>query len=318
MRVITVVSAAREAIRMSRSYGNPDLIYSFPSTAVPPPRSSKKRGSTLATREAEPPSGKSTLAVRTSLDVPLIAARVCRSCENPAHMLPACPVLYYTDTNTHHTCNWCDSVLGQAWLANGEVMWQERLILPGYENRQRYHPAVTPPFLMNNNKKAKNNHGSGNQGTQNQGNQGNFNRGNQNQGAGNQGAGRGYQGKNPRGGKHNPPQGGGGGNPSSDSAGKNQGTNGYDVNTSDMSILPHFMPVISHADTISTLIHDEYLHDPSTLPSNHLNITVSVQDKDKGRQSSVRRVMGKAVLDTANYSEDFISFTMTQKLTLHE
>ena len=35
MRVITVVSAAREAIRRSRSYGNPDLIYSFPSTAVP-------------------------------------------------------------------------------------------------------------------------------------------------------------------------------------------------------------------------------------------------------------------------------------------
>ena len=35
MRVITVVSTAREAIRMSRSYGNPDLVYSFPSTAVP-------------------------------------------------------------------------------------------------------------------------------------------------------------------------------------------------------------------------------------------------------------------------------------------
>ena len=44
MRVITVVSAAREAIRMSRSYGNPELIYSFPSTAVPPPRLPKKRG----------------------------------------------------------------------------------------------------------------------------------------------------------------------------------------------------------------------------------------------------------------------------------
>ena len=57
MRVITVVSAACEAIRMSRSYGNPDLVYSFPSTAVPTPRSSQKRGSTLATREAEPPSG---------------------------------------------------------------------------------------------------------------------------------------------------------------------------------------------------------------------------------------------------------------------
>ena len=173
MRVITVVTAAREAIRMSRSYGNPDLVYSFPSTAVPPPHSSKKRGSTLATREAEPPSGKSTLAVRTSLDVPLVAARVCRSCGNPAHMLPACPVLYYTDTNTDHSCNWSESIVGQAWLANGEDMWQERLILPGYEIRQRYHPAGSPPFLMTTIKKAKNNYGSGNQSNQNQGNQGN-------------------------------------------------------------------------------------------------------------------------------------------------
>ena len=105
MRIITVVSAAHKAIRMSRSYGNPDLIYSFPSTAVPPSRSSKKRGSTLAIREADPPSGKSTLAVRTSLDVPLVATRVCRSCGNSAHMLPACPLLYYTDTNTDHSCN---------------------------------------------------------------------------------------------------------------------------------------------------------------------------------------------------------------------
>ena len=70
MRVISVVSAAREAIRMSRSYGNPDLIYSLPSTAVPPLRASQKRESTLAIRDVDPPSGKSTLAVRTSLDVP--------------------------------------------------------------------------------------------------------------------------------------------------------------------------------------------------------------------------------------------------------
>ena len=190
MRVVTVVCAAREAIRMSRSYGNADVIYSFPSTAVPPLRWSKKRGSTLAIREAEPPSGKSTLAVRTSLDAPLIAARLCCSCGNPAHMLPTCPVLYYTDTNTEHSCNWADSTLGQAWLAIGEVMWQERLILPGYESRQRYHPVGSPPFLMNNNKRAKTNHGSSNQGNQNQGNQGNqgnSNRGNQNQGTGNQG-----------------------------------------------------------------------------------------------------------------------------------
>ena len=152
----------------------------------------------------------------------------------------------------------------------------------------------------------------GNQGNQYQGNQCNFNRGNQNQGAGSQGAGRGYYGKNPRGGKCNLPQ--GGPNSSSDSAGQNQGTNDYDVDASDMSTLPYSVSVISHDDTIPTLIHDEYLHDPSTLPSNHLNVTVSVQDKDKERQSSVRRVVGKAMLDTANYSEDFISFTMIQKL----
>ena len=56
-------------------------------------------------------------------------------------MLPAYPVLYYTDTNTDHSTNWSESIVGQALLANGEAMWQERLILPGYEHRQRFHPA---------------------------------------------------------------------------------------------------------------------------------------------------------------------------------
>ena len=40
MRIIAVVTAARETIRMSGSYGNPDIVYSFPSTAVSPPRRS--------------------------------------------------------------------------------------------------------------------------------------------------------------------------------------------------------------------------------------------------------------------------------------
>ena len=77
---------------------------------------------------------------------------------------------------------------------------------------------------------------------------------------------------------------------------------------------PDFVSAISQADTISVLIQDEYSHDPSTLPFNHLNVTVSVQDKDRERLPSVRRIVGKAVLDTANYSEDFISFIMIQKL----
>ncbi len=157
-------------------------------------------------------------------------------------------------------------------------MWQERLILPGYENRQRYHPAGSPPFLMFTNKKSKNNHGSGNQNNPNQGNQGNTqgnqnnqgnrgnqsnNRGNQNQGYGNQNAGRGYQGKKPRGGKYNPPQ--GGPTSSSDSAGQNQGINDYDVDSSDILNLPDVVSFISHVDTLPTLIQDEYLHDPSTF-----------------------------------------------------
>ena len=69
------------------------------------------------------------------------------------------------------------------------------------------------------------------------------------------------------------------------------------------------MSLITNDDVIVlAFIPDEYLHDPSTLPSRHLNVTVSVQDKDKEGHSSVRCTVGKAVLDTANYSEDYISF----------
>ena len=138
LRIIAVVTAARETIRMSRSYGNPDIVYSFPSTAVLPPRSTIKLASTLAIRDVD-----SNLAVHSSLDVPLVAAvRVCRSCGNPAHILNECPVLHYTDTNNDHACNWSDSFVGKAWLA------QERHILSGYETRERYHPAGSLPYLM--------------------------------------------------------------------------------------------------------------------------------------------------------------------------
>ena len=145
MRIIAVVTAAREAIHMSRSYGNPDIVFSFPSTAVPPPLSTRKRASTLAIRDVDIPSGSSNLAVRSTLDEPLVpAARVCRSCGNPAHILSDCTVMYYSDTNNDHGCNWSHSFVGKAWLAQGEVMWQERLILPGYETRERYYLAGAP------------------------------------------------------------------------------------------------------------------------------------------------------------------------------
>ena len=60
------------------------------------------------------------------------------------------------------------------------------------------------------------------------------------------------------------------------------------------------------------IIREEFLHDLSVLPSHHLNVTVIVQDKE--RTASELQAVGRAVLDTANYSEDFISFTMLEKL----
>ena len=62
------------------------------------------------------------------------------------------------------------------------------------------------------------------------------------------------------------------------------------------------------------IIREEFLHNPSVLPSHHLNVTVTVQDKGKTGPASELHAVGRAVLDTANYSEDFISFTMLEKL----
>ena len=62
------------------------------------------------------------------------------------------------------------------------------------------------------------------------------------------------------------------------------------------------------------IIREEFLHNPSIIPSHHLNVTVIVQDKERTGPASELRAVRKAVLDTANYSEDFISFTMLKKL----
>ena len=62
------------------------------------------------------------------------------------------------------------------------------------------------------------------------------------------------------------------------------------------------------------IIREEFLHDPSILPSHHLNVTVIVQNTGKTGPASELRAVGKAVLDTANYLEDFVSFTMLEKL----
>ena len=61
-------------------------------------------------------------------------------------------------------------------------------------------------------------------------------------------------------------------------------------------------------------IREEFLHIPSTLASHHLNVTVIVQDKDRTGPASELRAAGKAVMDTANYSDNFISYDMIEKL----
>ena len=57
-------------------------------------------------------------------------------------------------------------------------------------------------------------------------------------------------------------------------------------------------------------IREEFLHNHSTLASHHLNVTIIVQDKDRTGPASELRAVGKAVMDTANYSDNFISFDM--------
>ena len=58
------------------------------------------------------------------------------------------------------------------------------------------------------------------------------------------------------------------------------------------------------------IVREEFLHDPSILPSHHLNVTVIVQDKGRTDPASELRAVGKA----ANYPEDFIALTMLEKL----
>ena len=148
--------------------------------------------------------------------------------------------------------------------------------------------------MCNDSKRVKNVHGStldsNTQANQGQGGQGNSSQGYQNQGKGvkfqknnsNPGRGKGYQG-----GKYNPPQ--------------NQG----EILMSDDFPLDFHVEVLD--DSISHVpISEEFLHIPSNLPSTHLNVTVTVQNNDKTGRAKELRAVGKAVLDTANFVEDFI------------
>ena len=65
---------------------------------------------------------------------------------------------------------------------------------------------------------------------------------------------------------------------------------------------------------LHVLLREEFLHNPSTQASHHLNVTVIFQDKDRTGPASALRGVGRAVMDTANYSDNFISYDMIQKL----
>lgn len=135
-RVLEVLDAARKLISRSKSYGPINVVYSFPSGAIPP-----------MLRVAEPliqldPVTSTTLRKmplthRINTSIPqLVDQKACRSCGSKNHLLAECPVLYYSDANNDHQTDWQVSTLGKAWMAQGYTEWQSELELPGYEERK--------------------------------------------------------------------------------------------------------------------------------------------------------------------------------------
>ena len=137
-----------------KSYGNPEVVYSFPSSAIPPEVGKKETTRASVKTPSPTPSGTSKsltttvrtpssyvptqhgLAVRASTEVPFVPNLLaCLSCGSKSHMLIDCPILYYSDSNTDHSADWEDSTLGMAWAAVGFTEWQQHLVPPGYEDR---------------------------------------------------------------------------------------------------------------------------------------------------------------------------------------
>ena len=138
LRIGQVVAEARSMMNLIKSYGNPDVVYSFPTSAVPPDVGKKGTGRTsvkapsptppaasrsLTTTVRTPASYVPTqhgLAVCASTEVPLVQVfRACRSCGSKAHLLVEFPAVYYSDSNTDHQAEWEGSTVGMAWAAVG-------------------------------------------------------------------------------------------------------------------------------------------------------------------------------------------------------
>ena len=162
-------------MNLIKSYGNPDVVYSFPSSAVPPDVGKKETGRASVKAPSHTPSaasGSLTTTVRTpgsyvptqhGLVSVVQVYRACRSCGSKAQLLVECRVLYYSDSNTDHLAEWEGSTLGMAWAAVGFTEWQQHLVLPRYEDCVQYYPRGTKLNMMgNDSKRAKNSHGGGN------------------------------------------------------------------------------------------------------------------------------------------------------------
>ena len=152
LRIGQVLAEARVMVNLIKSYGNPETVYSFSLSAVPPDVGKKETSRASAKAPSPTPSASSRsltatvrtpslyvptqheLSVRASTEVPLVPNfRPFCSCGSKAHLLNECPVLCYSDANSDNQTDWESSTVGMAWAAVGYTEWQLNLILLGYE-----------------------------------------------------------------------------------------------------------------------------------------------------------------------------------------
>ena len=88
--------------------------------------------------------------------------------------------------------------------------------------------------------------------------------------------------------------------PPSSSSGQDQGKN---LHFDDMAAIfdtdIHNLMDVHVEEQPHVIVREEFLHNPSILPSHHLNVTVIVQDKGRTGSANELHAVGKAVLDTA-------------------
>ena len=109
LRIGQVLAEARSMMKLIKSYGNPETVYSFPASAVPldvGKKETTRATSRKVTATVRTPSSyvltQHGLSVRASTKVPLVPMfRPCQPCG-----AADCPILYYSDSNTNHQVEW--------------------------------------------------------------------------------------------------------------------------------------------------------------------------------------------------------------------